>query len=175
MSKMKTVGNYAAENVRNELVKWDEIKSQINTDDIDEKCLLDTLEGATNMHELLLSIEDGIAERDGEIDYLKKRIEQLGIRQSRMKNTNESLRNIITSVMDRAGIKTVTGPMATLTVKSTPRKLEIDDENIIPSKFWIKQPPKLDKKMIAAAIKNKESVPGALLGNGGITLQIRRT
>jgi len=163
------------EMVQDELSKWNEIKNIIESEEMDEQCLLDTLEGETEMYELLLAIEEMISEKEGEADYIKKRIEQFSIREKRIRSTIKTLKNVMLSAMDKAEIKTIKGPLATITMKSTARKLLIEDESEIPADYWIKQDPKLDKKKLLSDLKDKVLVQGANLDNGGISLQIRRT
>ena len=46
-------------------------------------------------------------------------------------------------------------------------------EALIPAKFWKPQDPKLDRAAVAEALKAGETVPGASLSNGGLSLSIR--
>ena len=55
-----------------------------------------------------------------------------------------------------------------------PVSLEIESENLLPSRYWISQDPKLDKRQIMADLKDGVEVEGARMGDKGITLQIRR-
>jgi hypothetical protein len=63
--------------------------------------------------------------------------------------------------------------IATLTRKPVPPKVQILDEAAIPSQFWKRADPALDKKAIGDALKAKQDVPGATLSNGGETISLR--
>jgi len=163
-----------AQIVQKELVKIEHLKNLIADENgIDEKLLLDTIEGQTNLHEYLLMLEDEIADREATIDAIDIRIKQLQHRKLRMSKASETLRSIILAAMDKAGIKTIEGDLATLTVKTKPRNAVITDEFKIPAEFFDPQDPKLNKSRLLSALK-EGSVSGAELDNGGISLQIRR-
>lgn len=160
--------------VGNELAGYQKLRAQLEQGyDVDPGTLLDTLEGETELHEALLVVSEEIQENTGLLAGLKHSIESLRARESRLKNTNESLRNVILSAMDRAGLDTVKGPLATITRRKTPAQAIIDAESDIPSHFFAPQPPKLDKKAVRNALEDGETVPGAHLSNGGISLTIR--
>lgn len=167
--------------VKNELSKIDELKSILENMDalydeqgnIDEQLLLDTIEGETNMHELLLEIENQVAEHETMAEAISLRIEQMQKRKSRSLKTANTLRVIILSAMDKAGIKTIKGDTATLTIKAKKRGLIIEDESAIPSDYF-KMKPTLEKAKILKDLNDGVEVKGALLDNGGISLQIRR-
>lgn len=160
--------------VGHELMKWRELRGQLeDVEGMDELCLLDTLEGATNLKEILLDIDDEIQERESHVEALAARIEVLTARRDRHKKAIERLRTIILQAMDSAGIPKIEGPAGTLSVSNVAPALEIEDETKIPVRFWIRPDPKIDRKALAKALK-EEPVEGARLGNGGITLTIRR-
>jgi hypothetical protein len=49
----------------------------------------------------------------------------------------------------------------------------IVDEAAIPADFWKPSDPKLDKKAVGEALKAGREVAGAMMSNGGETLQVR--
>jgi hypothetical protein len=64
-------------------------------------------------------------------------------------------------------------PLCTITRKAVPPKAQITDEAQIPSRFWKRADPTLDKKAILDALKDKEIIPGAVLSNGTETVQVK--
>jgi hypothetical protein len=167
--------------VKNELTKINNLKSMLEdmdalydeNGDIDEQLLLNTIEGETNIHELLLEIENQVAEHEAMADAISLRIEQMQKRKSRALKTADTLRVIILSAMDKAGIKTIKGDLATLTVKAKKPSLIIDDESAIPSDYF-KMKPTLEKTKIMQDLKEGKEIKGVQLDFGGISLQIRR-
>lgn len=164
--------------VRNELTRLDELKSQLEImceGDVDEQLLLDTIEGETDIQEMLLEVDDRIAEYESNAAAIKMRIDDLTKRMNRNKRTAETLRTIILSAMDKAGIKKIESPQSTITLKAKARALQVNDEAEIPAKYWKPADPVLDKKGLIADLKENITVPGASLDNGGILLQIKRS
>ena len=143
-------------------------------DKLDEELIIGTMEGETDLEEAIYIVSDEIAEREAQASVCQKRIEGLGVRARRHQKAADTLKTIILNVMDKAGIKTLKGADATITVKATPQTVVIEDEALLPSKFFKKQAPKLDKRALKAALGEGEVVEGAALSNGGIALQIRR-
>jgi hypothetical protein len=75
--------------------------------------------------------------------------------------------------MQSGEIKTVETPAGTITRKSVPPSVLIVDEAAIPADYWKPSDPKLDKKAVGEALKAGREVPGAMMSNGGETLQVR--
>jgi acyl transferase domain-containing protein len=138
----------------------------------DEQAIADTVEGETNLHQ---AIERGIA-RIAEIEAMEgglaKMQETLKSRCDRLKQQRENLRTSLAVAMEVAALKRLETALATITLKPVPAKVEITDEAAIPSKYWKPQEPKLDKKSVLDALKNKEDVPGAVLSNGGAVVSL---
>jgi hypothetical protein len=76
--------------------------------------------------------------------------------------------------MSTAGVKKLERPAATLSLRSVPPKAIITSEVELPSRFFVDQAPKLDKKAVLDALKAGEKVAGAELSNGGETIALRR-
>lgn len=160
--------------VGRELSGYQRLREQLEQGhDLDPATLLDTLEGETELHESLLVVYEEIMENISLLSGLDSTIEALQVRAGRLKKTNETLRNVILSAMDKAGLKTIKGPLATLTARKGKPAAIIDEESDIPSKFFTPQPPKLDKKAVKNALDEGEAIPGAHLSNGSISLTIR--
>jgi hypothetical protein len=100
-------------------------------------------------------------------------VKALQARKARLGNQGDMIRQAILVAMGAAEIKKLELPIATITRKPTAPKAEILNESDIPSQFWKAQDPKLDRKAVLDALKEKQEVPGAILSNGGEALQIR--
>lgn len=159
--------------VRDELYKWEELRRAIEDPSIDFDFVIDTLEGETELYEALLMISEEIAEREAMQDAVAARIKEMTARKSRIESGTETLRAIILQAMDRAGVKKIPGELCTISMRDVAPKLIIGDESKIPSKFFIPQDPKLDKKALTDAAKDGP-IDGTTMGNGGISLTIRR-
>ena len=139
----------------------------------DDQAQADAVEGETSLHEAIAS---GVA-RLAEVQTLQlgidAMVEQLQERGSRFERQRDNIRTAICAAMEAANIKKLELPIATVSLRAVPPKAEIIDEAAIPAKFWKPQDPKLDRKAVLDALKAKETVPGATLSNGGLTISVK--
>jgi hypothetical protein len=140
----------------------------------DAELIRDTIEGETNLREAIAGVADSIREDETLTSGLEAMIDKLAERKQRIESRIATKRAIVLQAMSIGEIKTLELPDVTLTVKAIPRAVEIIDEAQIPAEFWKAREPTLDRKGIAAAIKEGRAIPGATLDNGGVTLQLRR-
>lgn len=161
--------------VKAELRSYAQIKAELLNEygEIDPIALADTLEGETNLHEVLADIALEAISMEAMADAVKSRENALKARRQRIEQTAANLRTVVQQAMEQAGIKTIQQPAVTLTRRPVTPSALIEDEAQIPSDYWKPQPPKLDKAALLAALKDKADVPGARLSNGGETLTIR--
>ncbi len=140
---------------------------------IDEETLLDTLEGLTDLREMLAAVVRSQLDDRSLTTALRARMGAMQERLARFEQRANQKKEIITSVLERAGIKKLTEPDFTLSLRPTPRPLMVSDEKEIPDQYWKPQPAKLDRSGLMAALKAGEDIPGANLGNGGVTISVR--
>ena len=141
--------------------------------DIDEETLLDTLEGITDLHEMIAEV---VRSRQDDLTYIaavRARISDMQERLARLDQRADKKKEIVTSVLERAGIKKITEADFTLTLRSTNPPLVVIEEKQIPEEFWKPQPAKLDRQGLISALKSGRGVSGVTLGNGGVTISVR--
>ena len=141
--------------------------------DADEETLLDTLEGMTDLHEMIAVVVRSRLDDLTLVTALRARMADMQERAVRIDQRTENKKAIVTSVMERGGLKKLTEPDFTLSLRSTNPPLVVVDEGQIPDDFWKPQPPKLDRQELINALKAGREVPGAVLGNGGMTISVR--
>ncbi|PZQ44296.1 MAG: hypothetical protein DI551_10450 [Micavibrio aeruginosavorus] len=158
-----------------ELQKWNLLRQSLeDVEGMDDVCLLDTLEGETNLHEAILVIDEEIAERETYVAALSERIKTLQDRKDRHDKVRERLRTIVLQAMDKAGLPKIKAPHVTISVANLPAEISVEHEELIPSRYWKPQDPVLDKKAVLESINNGEPVDGVSVGQGRINLTIRR-
>lgn len=140
-------------------------------DDIDT--LRDTLEGATNLHELIAATALELAAVEGEKEGIEIAIVKLKERLTRHCNRAQAIRNGIATAMEVAELTSLKTPAATLSMRASPPRVEITDIATIPALYMIQPPPAPDKKAISAALKDGAAIPGAMLSNSPPALSIR--
>lgn len=141
--------------------------------ELDPESLLISIESETNLPETLCKVYDAIMENEVYLEGLKAKIADLNDRKARIEKTTETLRGVIFLAMEKAGLDNVKHACATLTVKNTPPQLLVQDEAAIPTEYFKRPDPVLDKQKIKDALKNGATVPGVVMSNGGRTLSIR--
>ena len=141
--------------------------------DTDEETLRDTLEGLSNLHEMLAVVIRSQQEDRVLSGALRTRIGEMQERLKRLEQRLEQKRELASQVMEQARIQKIVESDFTASLRQVPRPLVVSDESAIPSEFWKPQPPKLDRQRIGELLRGEEEVPGACLGNGGQTLSVR--
>ena len=141
--------------------------------EIDETTLLDTLEGATDLHEAIGEVVRSALEDEAMLNGLKGRLEDLKSRLARIKHRLDKKREVALAVMEDTGIEKLMEPDFTVSLRVSPPGVVITSEDDIPEWFWVPQDPKLDKRAILDAIKAGTAVTGAELSNSKISLAVR--
>lgn len=139
----------------------------------DEETLLDTLEGMTNLHEMIAAVVRSRLDDLVFASAVRGRISDMQTRLARFQERADKKKEVITHVMERAEIKNLTQADFTLSLRANGPPLVIVDEDQIPDDFWRPQPAKLDRTGLIATLKTGRDIPGAMLGNGGVTISVR--
>lgn len=169
---MTTLNPVSAVNA--ELSRLNEILSALGRDDIDPETLIGLIEGETNLSETLFAITESALEDEAMAAAVQLRIKDLQERKSRLERAAETKYAIVQQAMERAGIdKPLRGVSATLSLGKGRAKVEINDESLIPSRFFVPQDPTLDRAALKAALEANENVPGASLSSPTRTLIVR--
>jgi hypothetical protein len=174
-SQSVVVGN-AITFVSNEATKYAKLKEQLQAAELDEQCILDTLEGETNLNEALAEVAQSALEDEAMAEGLTGLIQSLQERKSRMEKSGENKRTLIIMAMERAGLKSVKQPNATLSVRATKPKVVVTDESLVPAQYFKPVDPVLDRAALKTALESQnygDKIPGAELSNGGVSLTIR--
>lgn len=141
----------------------------------DEDLAADTIQGETNLHEAIGQAIELLAGDSAAIVGIDDLIEKLKKRRDRFALRIDNTRTALAVALEQAGRKSFEHPVATISLKAVGASVTVTDEAAIPSRFFNPQPPKLDKAALKAALKDKQDIPGATLGNGGSTIQVRFT
>ena len=158
-----------------ELTYHEHLREQIKNEfpDIDEETLADTLEGLTNLNEMLGAVIRSHLDDMAIVDALKSRVADMQDRLSRIGKRAEKKREIVTSVMEQAELKKLAEADFTVSLRASSAPLVVTEEGDVPEPFWKPQAPKLDRLGLIAALKTGKQVPGAVLGNPRMAIAIR--
>ena len=141
--------------------------------DADEETLRDTLEGMTNLTEMVGAVLRSQLDDLALAAALRARIADMHERLARIDARAAKKRELVTSTMERADIRKITEADFTISLRPTSPPLVLVDENEIPEDFWKPQPAKLDRQGLITALKAGRDVPGATLGNTALTISVR--
>src|SRR5260370_34941549 len=158
-----------------DLAEHEYLRSVLKGDypEIDDETLRDTVEGLTNLTEILAAVVRSHLDDLALTTALRARISTMQERLSRLEDRIEKKRTLVESVMERADIRKLSQPDFTVSLLPTAAPLVVLNESEIPDPFWRPQPPKLDRRGLLAALTSGQSVPGATLGNGTVTIAVR--
>lgn len=141
--------------------------------DLDEETLADTLEGATDMHEAIAALVRSALDDEDLLVGLKARIGALRDRLDRIGRRAAAKRAAARSAMEQTGVKTITEPDFTASLRAGQPRLQITDETLVPEWFFIPQPAKLDRTRLRDALKAGTAITGAELSNAEPVLSVR--
>ena len=158
-----------------ELTYHEHLREQIRNEfpDIDEETLADTLEGPTNLNEMLGAVVRSHLDDVAIAEALKSRMADMQDRLSRISKRADKKRELVTSVMEQADLKKLAEADFTVSLRSSSAPLLVTEEESIPEPFWKPQAPKLDRQGLITALKSGAQVSGAVLGNPRMTIAIR--
>ncbi len=156
-------------------VQHNELRRRIREQepDIDEATLADTVEGLTDLHEIVAALIRSAVEDEALASGLKGRIEEMQARLSRLQDRASKRRQIARDVMIETGIKKITAPDFTISIRSGTPSLMVVDEAAIPSAFWEPREPRLNRQALLAELKHGAEITGVQLSNPEPVLSVR--
>lgn len=167
----------AVTGLRNELSTYlilsDQLKAQYA--EIDEETLKDTLEGLSQLPELIEAVTRSSLEDGAYAEALKARMGEMGERLSRLRFRQEKKRELVLWAMEKAGMERHQAAEFSLFLRSNPPRLEVDKVEMIPGEFFVPQPSRLDRAGLIAALKRGDPVCGAHLepAERGLTVRVK--
>lgn len=141
--------------------------------DLDEQLKLSTLEGETELNELVSMLLAENEDDDGNIGQVKAQIEVRRERVARFERRIEARKNAIVSLMDTAQLTKLALPEATVSLRTLGPRPKVSIEEAVPDEFckFVRKP---DMEAIKAAFDRGEQIPGVTITNGGASLSVRR-
>lgn len=141
--------------------------------DIDEETLADTLEGLTDLHEVIAAVVRSALIDEAQAVGLKGHIQDLQDRMRRISDRAASRRRIARDAMLEVDLKKITAPDFTLSVRPGSPAITVIDEAAIPGTYWKPRDPTLDRAGLLSDLKAGRSVTGAALNNPEPVLSVR--
>jgi hypothetical protein len=166
---------YPSPVLKTEISKYQSLKERllITFADLDEPTVSDTLEGITNLHEMIAGVIRSALLDEALQAGLRTRLEEMRQRLVRLEERGAKKRQLALEAMCEAGLKKLEQPDFTASARAGLPSLVVVSEHQIPVDYWVPQPPKLDRQSLMAALKRGAEVAGTQLGNPKPTLAVR--
>ena len=139
----------------------------------DEETLLDTLEGITDLHEMIAAVIRSALVDEALQTGLRSRLDEMKQRLARLEERGAKKRQLALEAMSEAGLKKLEQPDFTASARLGPPSLLVVSDQSIPEPYWVPQPPKLDRQGLLADLKRGSEIPGVLLDNAKPVLVVR--
>jgi hypothetical protein len=158
-----------------EAARYVSLKERLSTlyPDTDKETLRDTLEGITDLHEMIAAVIRSALVDEALQSGLRLRVDQMKERLARFEKRAAKKRQLALEGMLEAGLSKLEQPDFTASARAGTPALVVVSEQLIPPTFWIPQPPKLDRQSLLAQLKHGRSVMGVELSNPKPTLAVR--
>ena len=151
------------------------IRDRIRAQDpqIDEQTLADTVEGLTDVHEIVAAIVRAALADEALATGLKGRIAEMQDRLDRLQDCAAKRRHIARDVMVELDLKKITVPDFTVSVRPGMPSLLVLDEAAVPSIYWEPREPRLNRQGLANDLKQGAEISGVALSNPEPVLSVR--
>lgn len=134
-----------------------ELLEMASEENMDQKLISDTLEGVEfEFEEKADSYAKVVKMLEGDVEAIDKEIKRLTEKKNTIKNNISGIKKNLENAMITTGKTKFKTLLFGYNIQKNPVSVSIDDENQIPKDFWIEQEPKLDKKSLAAYLKENE-------------------
>jgi Siphovirus Gp157 len=158
-----------------ETTKYLQLKERflVNYPQADEATLLDTLEGITDLHEMIAAVIRSALVDEALQSGLRRRLDDMKERMSRLEVRVSKKRELALHAMTEAGLSKLEQPDFTASTRAGCPALLVLSEETIPPAYWLPQPPKLDRQGLLGELKQGAAIPGTELSNPKPVLMVR--
>jgi hypothetical protein len=156
-----------------QLYQWLREKLLDRFPEADDETVRDTLEGITDLHEIIAAIIRSALIDEALHVGLRARLEDMKQRLSRLEERGAKKRQLALEAMSEVGLRKLEQSDFTASIRAGSPSLVIVTEEAIPNSYWVPQPPKLDRQSLLAELKRGGEIPGTQLSNPRPTLSVR--
>ena len=143
------------------------IRDRLRAEDpqIDERTLADTVEGLTDLHEILTAVILAALADQALATGLEGRIADMQARRDRLQDRAAKRRQIAKDVMVELDLKKLTAPDFTASIRPGTPALMVIDEAAVPSIYWEPREPRLNRQGLANDLKQGAEIAGVALSD----------
>ena len=139
----------------------------------DEETLTDTLEGITDLHEMIAAVIRSALVDEALHAGLRFRVDDMRGRLSRLELRATKKRQLALNAMTEVSLTKLEQPDFTASTRAGSPALVVIAEDRIPEAYWLPQPPKLDRQAILGELRRGLDIPGAQMSNPKPVLSVR--
>jgi len=140
---------------------------------IDEQTLADTVDGLTDLHEILAAVIRAALADQALATGLEGRIVEMQARRDRLQDRATKRRQIAKDVMVELDLKKLSAPDFTASIRPGTPALMVIDEAAVPSIYWEPREPRLNRQELANDLKQGAEIAGVALSNPEPVLSVR--
>jgi Siphovirus Gp157 len=158
-----------------EVPKYQLLKQRLLADfpGVDQETLSDTLEGITDLHEMIAAVIRSALVDEALHSGLRFRVDDMRKRLSRLELRAEKKRQLALEAMCEAGLTKLEQPDFTASARAGSPCLVVIAEDRIPKSYWLPQPAKLDRQAVLAELRRGVEIPGTQMSNPKPVLSVR--
>jgi hypothetical protein len=162
-------------NLKIESQTYQELKNRLQADfpALDHETLADTLEGITDLHEMIAAVIRSALVDEALQAGLRLRVDDMRERLSRLELRASKKRVLALEAMTEAGLAKLEQPDFTASTRAGSPALVVIAVDKIPGPYWLPQPPKLNRQAILGELKRGTEIPGAQMSNPQPVLMVR--
>jgi len=156
-------------------IHYRSIRDRIRAQDpqIDEQTLADTVEGLTDLYEIVTAIIRSALADEALVTGLKGRIAEMEGRLGRLQDRAAKRRRLAKDVMVELELKKITAPDFSVSIRPGLPSLMVIDETAVHSIYWQPSAPRLKRQELLSELKDGAQVEGVALSNPEPVLSVR--
>jgi hypothetical protein len=156
-------------------IHYRSLRDRIRAQDpqIDEQTLADTVEGLTDLHEIVTAIIRSALADEALATGLKSRMADMQERLDRLQDRASKRRQIAKDVMIELDLRKITAPDFTVSIRPGMPSLLVLDEAAVPSIYWQPVAPRLNRQELLSELKEGADIKGVTLSNTEPVLSVR--
>ena len=151
------------------------IRDRIRAQDphLDEQTLADTVEGLTDLHEIVAAIIRAALADEALAEGLKHRVGDMQTRLERLQERAAKRRQVAKDVMLELDIKKISAPDFSVSIRPGLPALQVLNEAAVPSIYWQPRAPRLKRQDLLGDLKTGAAIEGVALSNPEPVLSVR--
>jgi len=156
-------------------INYRAVRDRIRAQDpeIDEQTLADTVEGLTDLNEIVIALIRSALADEALVKALKCRIADMQGRLDRLQDRASKRRQIARDVMTDLDLKRLIAPDFTASIREGIPSLVVIDADAVPKSYWEPSEPRLRRQVLASDLKQGAEIEGVALSNPEPVLSVR--